>query len=77
MKRGHDKVIGNQLSCEYKQFARGGSGNHMFAQSGVGPQAPGVSATTRHGKTGTMKRVTGGHGNHMAGKGRSKALRPA
>lgn len=69
-------VGGKQLSCRDVQFLDKPGKGKMFGQSGVGPQAPGGTGTTRHGPTGSMKRVTGGS-THMFGKQRVKALKPA
>lgn len=71
-----DKVMGKQKSCTYKTFVHGG--NHsMFGKSGVGAQEPGVTATTRHGSSGSFKGSVRGGSNHMFGKQTVKRLKPA
>lgn len=68
------KVMGKQKSCEYPQFVKAGGSGKMFGQSGVTNQEPGITSTTRGGKSSFG--VRGGN-NHMFGKQTVKALRPA
>lgn len=70
-----DKVMGKQKSCVYKDFVRGGS-NHMAGKGGVGPQEPGVTATTQHSSSGSFLNSVKGGSGRMTGK-KVTAVKPA
>ncbi len=67
------------ISSSSPQFLTGLGKNSMKSQTGVGPQEPGVTATTQNSKSGkgSLKVGVRGGGTKMFGRTGVKAVKPA